>query len=94
MNNDRITIEQERINNLRRRGELAGIMADSKSIPEYLLAAAEYNALQARKEIQKLKDILRKHPDANTENALMQIVRNELAVYEVDIAEMREFYGK
>ena len=94
MKKDRITFEQDQENKFNRRNDLKRAMAESKSIPEYLLAAAEFNALESRKEIQKLKDILRKHPDQKTEQALLQIVKNQLAMYEVDIAEMREFYGK
>ena len=91
--NEKITLDQDRTNQFNRRNELKAQMIKTTSIHEYCLAAAELNALEARKEIQKLKDILRKHPDSKTEQALLQIVKNQLAMYEVDIAEMRE-YGK
>jgi hypothetical protein len=94
MSGDRITGEQDQINQFNQRNELQEIMGKAKSVPEYLLASAALNALECRKEIQKLKDILRKHPDKKTEKALLELAKSELSLYEQEIAEMREFYGK
>ncbi|MGO9139160.1 MAG: hypothetical protein ACLP9S_13855 [Syntrophales bacterium] len=91
---DHPTVESLRVNEVKRRRYLQREMEEHKTVPEILIEAAETNARDCRKEIQKLKDILRKCPDAKTESALMQIARNQLAMYQVDIAEMREFYGK
>jgi hypothetical protein len=94
MRNDKITLEQDRLNQFNRKNELQGKMEKAKSIPDYLLASAEFNALECRKEIQKLKDILRKYPDKKTEKALLELAKGELSLYEQDIAEIKEFYGK
>lgn len=91
---ERPTVESLRIDEVKRRRYLEKEIEDHKTIPDILIEAAETNARDCRKEIQKLKDILRRHPDAKTESVLIQIARNQLVIYQVDIAEMREFYGK
>jgi hypothetical protein len=64
MNGDKITLAEDREGQFKRSNELNQIMSETKSIPEYLIASAEFLALRSRREILKLKDILRKHPDS------------------------------
>lgn len=91
---DRITIEQERTNDMTRRDKLKEAMRAAQSIPDRLLASAERNALETRREIQKLKDMLRRHPSSRCVEGLLLLAENQLAIYQVDIAEMKEFHGK
>lgn len=91
---EKVTGEQDRINQFNRRNELRKTTEQAKSIPEYLLASAEFNALECRKEIQKLKDILRKYPDKQYTQKLLKLTESELSLYEQDVTEIKEFYGQ
>ena len=94
MSGDRITLAEDRERQFKRASELNRIMSETKSIPEYLTASAEFLAIKCRREILKLKDILRKYPDSKTEQALIELAKEQLKLYETDIAEMKEFYGQ
>ena len=91
---ERPTVESLRIDEVKRRRYLEKKMEDHKTIPEILIASAEAGARGCRKEIQGLKDRLRRNPLLPCTANLLEHEFERLGMYEQDINDMREFYGK
>lgn len=68
--------------------------ARGKSIPTLLIEAAEREAAECRKEVLKLKAVVRKHPDKVFTGILLNQEIERQVFYDMVVKEMRDYYGK
>lgn len=65
-----------------------------KSIPERILASAEKNAREARQTMLWCKKRADAFPDSATDRMFLRHAEEDLLIFEKDLKDIREFYGK